>query len=489
MSKANIKIYFSDFFCVPPEAIADYGAFNISLINDLPLFIDPFLLFNSKKNKYQDLHFEIVKYVSFLKEISEDGKLTSGLIKSLFLFPEVKQNWFGFSLAGNYGRGLGLDFANSLISNFGTTLENFGSEHLTKGSHLEKLCLIKDKIGKDSISDFTTNLIKKFLLEYTQEFSANYIDSSFLSKRMIEKVEFNYETQTWSAMEFTLPIYNGDYVILTPRDLLTKDEAWINQNEMIEDFSYICNSIPNDQLRAQINSYFSRVIPESPKKRDFSEAAKLTIKQHPEFIDYFIKYKEDRALDAHKQSNIKVTEIEDIFIEIVKKLVTKINSETKFYNVEEDTFDESYQRLMYLKQVIENNDGYRLFYIKGKPIKRELDLQLLFRLTWFATVSDVNSEVNNGRGPVDYKISRGKKDKTLIEFKLASNSQLKRNLAKQVEIYEKANETNNAIKVIMYFNDTELRSVIKIMKELKLKENKKIILIDARPNKTSASKA
>jgi len=44
-----MNVYFSDFFNVDPDAIEEYGAFNISLINDLPLFIDPFLLFNSDK--------------------------------------------------------------------------------------------------------------------------------------------------------------------------------------------------------------------------------------------------------------------------------------------------------------------------------------------------------------------------------------------------------------------------------------------------------
>ncbi len=32
-------IYFSDFFDVSTEALEEYGAFNVSLINDLPLFI------------------------------------------------------------------------------------------------------------------------------------------------------------------------------------------------------------------------------------------------------------------------------------------------------------------------------------------------------------------------------------------------------------------------------------------------------------------
>lgn len=137
--------------------------------------------------------------------------------------------------------------------------------------------------------------------------------------------------------------------------------------------------------------------------------------------------------------------------------------------------------------MIENNNGYKVFYLNGVPVKREADLQLMFRLTWFASISDVNSEVDNGRGPVDYKISRGSKDKTLVEFKLASNSKLKQNLANQVKIYESANETKKSIKVILYFTDTELSRLIKVFKELGIKEGKNLVLIDARPNKVSAS--
>lgn len=80
---------------------------------------------------------------------------------------------------------------------------------------------------------------------------------------------------------------------------------------------------------------------------------------------------------------------------------------------------------MFLKQV-EHNDGYKIFYYKGKPLTKEDDIQLLYRLTWFASIVYVNREVNNGRGPVDFKISNGSKDSSLVEFKLADNSKLKK---------------------------------------------------------------
>ena len=127
------------------------------------------------------------------------------------------------------------------------------------------------------------------------------------------------------------------------------------------------------------------------------------------------------------------------------------------------------------------------FYVDNKPVKRESDLQILFRFVWYATLLDVNREVNNGRGPVDYKVSRGSKDATLVEFKLASNTSLKRNLEKQLEIYQKANNTQFGIKVIMYFNDEELNRVNKVLKELNMAEDPNVVLIDARKKK-SASK-
>jgi hypothetical protein len=114
----------------------------------------------------------------------------------------------------------------------------------------------------------------------------------------------------------------------------------------------------------------------------------------------------------------------------------------------------------------------------------------MFKLTWFATSSDVSAEVNDGRGPADFKISSGSNDKTIVEFKLASNSKLKRNLQEQVDIYKKASSAMHGLKVILYFTEIELRKVQEILAELKLVGNPSVFLIDARmDNKPSGSTA
>ena len=110
----TVNIYFCDFFNVSEQTLEEYGAFNISLLVDLPLFIDPFLLFNSEKPEYQTLHQQIIDYLKFLRDSSEGPTTPKGLLRARYCFREVKQTWLGFSVSNNSGRGLGMDFAYTL---------------------------------------------------------------------------------------------------------------------------------------------------------------------------------------------------------------------------------------------------------------------------------------------------------------------------------------------------------------------------------------
>ena len=49
-------VYFSEVFGIDEAVLEEYGAMNISLLNDIPLFIDPFLLYASDKEEYKALH-------------------------------------------------------------------------------------------------------------------------------------------------------------------------------------------------------------------------------------------------------------------------------------------------------------------------------------------------------------------------------------------------------------------------------------------------
>jgi hypothetical protein len=99
-------------------------------------------LFNSEKAEYQQLHNDILKYMIFLRDAVAAGRINDDLVNAWFLFPEVKQNWFGFSLNGNGGIGLGRDFATALRANLQTLFSDYGRETISRGSHIEKVCLV-----------------------------------------------------------------------------------------------------------------------------------------------------------------------------------------------------------------------------------------------------------------------------------------------------------------------------------------------------------
>lgn len=485
-----MSLYFSDVFDVSEGQLEKYGSFNISLITDLPLFIDPFLLFNSKKGEYRFLHLEIIKYLRFLRDKSKKGSVRSGLLRSWYYFSEVKQTWLGFCEAGNEGRGLGEKFAIALNKNLNTLFSDFGSESVTRGTHLEKLCLIEEGVGRDMISDFTTNLIKYYLLEYTQKFARQFLKSKLRKKVFVSRAYFDYNTETWATRTFELPYYDDDYVLLTPKDILTRDETWINKSDLLHDFNEIPKAIENASLRDEINNYFYTQLPKKPEEKDYERAARATIRKFPELIDYYIKHKEDTGDKAATISINRVLDSHNLYIKQFGELARLLAHETDFYRVPGITSKEALKRIEFLKDVIENKGGYRLFYLRGKPVRKETDVHILYRLTWYGTALDVSREVDDGRGHVDYKISKGSEDKTLVEFKLASNTQLKRNLQKQLEIYQKASDARTGYKVIIYFTREELIKVDRILAELKMSSNPKIILIDARKdNKFPGSKA
>jgi len=486
--------YFSGYFDVDQKALNGYGAFNISLVTDLPLFIDPFLLFNSKKPRYRQLHDEIITYLRFLRDKSESKHLSSGLVKAWFRFPEVKQTWFGFTESGNTGSGLGSNFATALHENLHRVFTDFGHEHVTRSSHLEKLCLIKDGVGKDNISDFTTNLIKAFLCEYTERFARENVPATLRRRISVPHVQFNYSTEIWEPREYELPWAEKDYVLLTPKNLLTKDDTWINKTDLVEDFESIPNAISNVELRHQVSNYFLKVLPKprdrEPSKKERREAALSTIHAYPQVIDYYILYKEQQGDLAESLSEQKVAYCDRLYVNQLQTLRLILSKETQFYQKAGDTYDEALERVNFLKDVIENKGGHKLFYVDGHPITREQDIHIAYRLTWYGTPSDVSREVDDGRGPADFKVSRGSKDKTLVEFKLASNTHLKRNLQKQTPVYEKASDAKRSIKVIVYFTAEELLRVTHILNELNLTGKPNVVLIDARAdNKPPGSKA
>lgn len=490
----KVKIYFSDYFEVDHDTVENYGALDISLVCDNPAFVDPFLIFANPI--YKEQHDLIINYLKFLRDkaIAAGGReLPPGDYQHYYKFPEVKQAWLGYSVDGNAGLGLGPDFAQSLYVNLNRIFADFGKETITKSAHIEKLCLVEEGVGIDKISDFTLNLIKSFILNYTQEFAEKNINAKFLREFPVKKVSFNFNTGLWEDARFRLPFleYKNkiDYILLVPQNILTSDDTWISKNDFLLNNSNIFATVNNEELRTKLNKYFfdnlltkldkrKRIVKDESKKSK-NIALHKTIQEYPEVLDYYIKNREEdseRALATH----IAVAEEINFFVDTEN--IQGIFVKESFPKI--DSLDDCLSRIAYFKKVLESNSND--LQIKGMKLQ-EKQLQLMFKMVTFESLFDYNSEVNNGRGPIDFIVSMGARDKIGLELKLASNTKLKNNLLNQGITYQKDSNLRHVIKIIFFFTDKEFERVNGILNEINMKEDgREIFLVDCR-KKESAS--
>ena len=498
-------MFFSEVFDVNSTIIAEYGAVDISMVCDTPLFIDPMLIFNSKKKKYKQLHNEIIQYFHFLYKKSQQN-LSRQEVDAWFNFSEVPNNWLGYSLYGNKGLALGKKYADFLYQNVGFAMKQ---NHITQSIHVEKVMLLYEGSGKDKISDLTVNLIKHYLCEYTENFAKKYIEEEKRCKFPVDKAFFNYDTESFVSKEYDLPFIINEkgipeYVLLTPRDILRYDEPAINREDFIKSHSVIRESIDNSSLRAFVNNYISKAVltyeeKQKKNKKTINEKTVSRIEkrafeelthQYPELYDYYIKILENNPQQLIDKCNQEVSDQLERLEVASKNLLSIIREKDLTVDNSLSAREEAKYRLKYFKHIIEDCDGYKCLHLNNVQIANENDLQRLFRFVWYGTIYKVDAESNNGRGQSDFIVSYGQKNQDIVEFKLASNSYLS-HVFQQVKVYEAANCCDGSLIAIFYFSEAEYNKALKIVKDAGYESliDESIFLVDCRnDNKISASK-
>ena len=247
----DVDIYFSEFFGVDPEVLEEYGAFDISVVSDLPLFVDPFLLFNSEDAEYQNLHEEILEYLRFLRDRTTPD-LDAGLIDAWYRFKEVKQNWLGYTLFGNEGAGLGRDFAVALHGALGDILGRLrrGDRHARLASG-EALPDHSRESARTTSATSRRTSSRPGCATTPRRSCASICSEDDCQRSRSPRARFNYDTRTWATERYYLPSVRGDFVLLTPVDMLTRDDTWINYTDMVSKFGQLPEAVSNAEQRAQ----------------------------------------------------------------------------------------------------------------------------------------------------------------------------------------------------------------------------------------------
>ena len=131
------------------------------LDEDIPLYLDPFLLWHSPSQQDNALHTAMVNSFNHLGYLEKQGK-HSEAVSILIALSECDEVGFGHSHI-RVGRRIGKALAGQILDLF-RTIPDYDRRGFI---HFEEIQFFVDSIARDRISDIACNLLKSFLIDYT----------------------------------------------------------------------------------------------------------------------------------------------------------------------------------------------------------------------------------------------------------------------------------------------------------------------------------
>jgi hypothetical protein len=201
--------------------------FAIPFLNeDIPLYLDPFLLWKSPSQQDNALHTAIMNAFNYLgKLFSKNENLAVKILKELSECNEVG--------LGNSKTRHGLKIGDKMAKEILSTYRDIPQVQKKGFIHFEELQLLVENFSKDRVSDISCNFLKSFLIDYTIQQSEKYgIPTRSLHIQFFDtnKLKINNE-------EISLPFNpdNKEPILLVPKRWL-RYIPWINLDDYFNNY-------------------------------------------------------------------------------------------------------------------------------------------------------------------------------------------------------------------------------------------------------------
>jgi hypothetical protein len=215
---------------------------DIDLVLDFPLYIDPIGFVNPIDRFAQECQDDIRDFFQAVLQAIIDGDIDRGeaLLAAL---QEPNETHLGISQGEPRGRGIGAIQAQQLVEN----LRNSPAARTGLLTDLTDCALFIDGIGADKVSDITTNIIRRHLIEYTQqqfELLNIPIEANLPTGRLWVRGESRWEIDRYDR----LPLVEGKRVLLVPKRYV-RWKGGMQQLAMQYYTHFVTNFIRDEQLR------------------------------------------------------------------------------------------------------------------------------------------------------------------------------------------------------------------------------------------------
>lgn len=211
------------------------------LDEDIPLYLDPFLLWKSPSLQDNSLHTSLVNSFNHLGYLLKKGK-KSEAINVLVKCSECDEVGLGNSKTRK-GMPIGEAVAEKILSLF----ENIPQINSSGFVHFEEIQLFVEQISTDRISDFACNFLKSFLIDYTIDQCKKHT----IPTESTHVTVYNYRKHILDEEDVALPVnpITKSPIILVPKRWLRRT-SWINYQDYLHSY-YIENVQSGDSKQTE----------------------------------------------------------------------------------------------------------------------------------------------------------------------------------------------------------------------------------------------
>lgn len=215
------------------------------LDEDIPLYVDPFLLWKSPSEQDQALHTAVTNSFNHLNYLLRHSKEADAR-ETLILASECAEVGLGHSRKRR-GNRIGSDKADEILSLF-QQIDHYCEHGFT---HFEEIQLYVKDIAKDRVSDISCSFLKSFLIDYTTQACDEL-------KVPLQEVKvpavYDYRTNRFVRdQSVRLPVspVDGSPLVLVPKRWL-RFGVWINFDEYFRDYCPVDDVFNKDESREPV---------------------------------------------------------------------------------------------------------------------------------------------------------------------------------------------------------------------------------------------
>lgn len=258
---------------------------------DRRLGIDPFLLYRSSRADFQQAHGLLLQFFRRVIDTIEAGDLE--FAQHLIICPEPREIGLGYTKVGTAGSGVGPELAKEIVYTF----KDSPALLSRRLRHIEEIQLICPGVGPDRISDIAANILKRFLIAYTQAQCQSW--SLPVERDIPINHYFDFDDGDWRDGYFDLPTNPsiGGALLFVPRRIL-RILPWINYDDYLGEYrkTFLRPVSGSKGLRLKQVSSKQRINQE-PVAAPKPIVCKVT-SQNTKTLDAYIDRKEREAANA-----------------------------------------------------------------------------------------------------------------------------------------------------------------------------------------------